>query len=78
MTSLTCTIPKEINNDRRTKYFPNILFDMLQQLEIDNAANIASWHPDGTAFCVHKHKKFVETVLPKYVTYMYLPLFAMC
>lgn len=46
--------------------FPWKLHDMLCESERDGFQHIVSWGADGTVFCVHDQKEFVDKVMPTY------------
>mmetsp|Transcript_27725 Transcript_27725/g.39667 ORF Transcript_27725/g.39667 Transcript_27725/m.39667 type:complete len:300 (-) Transcript_27725:598-1497(-) len=53
------------------KSFPEKLHEMLQDSECNTRSqSIVSWQPHGRAFRVHKVKKFVEDILPKYFNHL--------
>ena len=46
--------------------FPEKLHGMLDRIEQDGFAHVISWQPHGRAFIVHKHKEFVDIIMPRY------------
>jgi hypothetical protein len=46
--------------------FPLKLHEILSLIESDGHDDIIGWLPHGRSFKIHKHKEFVETILPKY------------
>jgi len=42
------------------------LYEMLEDVEINDQQDIVSWVEDGKAFKVHKMKAFVDEIIPKY------------
>lgn len=46
--------------------FPQVLHNMLQEVEEAENGDIVSWQPHGRAFRVHRKTEFVDTVLPQY------------
>ena len=46
--------------------FPLKLHELLDTIESDGFADVISWQPHGRAFAIHKTKKFVETLMPRY------------
>lgn len=47
------------------KNFPVSLHAMLNLAEIDGFEHIASWQPHGRSFRIHKHKEFMDCIMPK-------------
>lgn len=54
------------NNEVRKRNFPNILYTMLQNIEMEGRFDIVSWSPHGRTFHIHKINEFEEQVLPRY------------
>jgi HSF-type DNA-binding len=51
---------------RNQQNFPNKLYEMLRQLEVEGHDDVASWRSHGRAFLIHNPKVFEETILPRY------------
>lgn len=59
------------NANRRTEFedlFPAKLHYVLEQLEKDGSRDVIAWRSHGKAFLVKDREKFVNDLLPKYVT----------
>ena len=54
--------------------FPVKLHAILDQVEQDGLGHVISWQAHGRCFAIHQPKIFVDTVMPKYVFF----LFGMC
>jgi hypothetical protein len=48
-----------------SRAFPITLHNMLDELETEGLAHIASWQPHGRCFLVHKRKEFAAIILPQ-------------
>lgn len=46
--------------------FPIKMHEMLDKMEHDGLASVASWQPHGRCFVVHRPKQFSEHILPTY------------
>ena len=52
--------------EKRKQSFPNILYAMLQHLELEGRADIVSWSSHGRTFHVYNIHDFEQQVLPRY------------
>lgn len=48
--------------------FPVKLYKMLSEAENGGYEHIVSWNDDGSSFQIHDKKRFVEKIMPKYLT----------
>lgn len=54
------------NREVKKRNFPNVLYTMLQKIEMEGRFDIAAWSPHGRTFQIHKVHEFEEQVLPRF------------
>ena len=55
--------------------FPEKLYLMLAGVQKDGLEDVVSWQPHGRCFAVHQPQRFVEEVMPRYVSRVHLARF---
>ena len=46
--------------------FPELLHDLLEDVETSNESDIVAWAPSGRCFKVFKKETFIAHILPRY------------
>ena len=49
--------------------FPEKLHEMLLAVEEEHLEEVISWQPHGRCFLIHQKERFVNDVMPRYVSY---------
>mmetsp|Transcript_9567 Transcript_9567/g.13564 ORF Transcript_9567/g.13564 Transcript_9567/m.13564 type:complete len:109 (-) Transcript_9567:236-562(-) len=64
-TSTDVFIYEKRDEQGRRKTFPMMLQEVLASCEAHGDTHIASWHPHGRSFRIHKPKEFAKAIMPK-------------